>query len=310
MSILEPSNQKKIFVLNNYLLDLIRLYKSKILPNKILLSGQKGIGKSTLAYHFINYVLSEDSEYKYDLENFEINVKSRTFKTIQNKSNPNLIIIDIISEKKTIEINQIRDLIINLNKSSFNDKPRFVLIDNIELLNISSVNALLKILEEPNKNIYFILINSNKKIAKTLLSRCINFKINITNKDCLEVSNKLLNGNLDAYVNKDLVNYYFSPGTIYNLVKFANNYKYDLKEHDLQSFLRLLISEKLYKKDLFMKNMIFYFLESYFQKINLTFTLKINEKYSYFLKRISDTRNFNLDEESLFMEFEEEVLNG
>ena len=46
------------------------------------------------------------------------------------------------------------------------------------------------------------------------------------------------------------------------------------------------------------------------QKINLTFTTKINEKYSYFLKRISDTKNFNLDEESLFMEFEEEVLNG
>ena len=310
MSNLESSNQKKIFVLNDYLLDLIKLYKSKILPSKILLSGEKGIGKSTLAYHFINYVLSEDSEHSYDLENFEIDVKSQTFKTIQNKSNPNLITIDIISEKKTIEINQIRDLIINLNKSSFNNKPRFVLIDNIELLNISSVNALLKILEEPNKNVHFILINSNKKIAKTLLSRCINFKINITNKDCLEVSNKLLNGNLDEYINKDLINYYFSPGFIYNLVKFANHYKYDLKEFDLQSFLKLLINEKLYKKDLFMKNMIFYFLESYFQKINLTFKTKINVKYSYFLKRIRDTRNFNLDEETLFMEFEEEVLNG
>ena len=36
---------------------------------------------------------------------------------------------------------------------------------------------LLKILEEPPKNIYFILINNNKKILSTLKSRCINFKI-------------------------------------------------------------------------------------------------------------------------------------
>ena len=65
-------------------------------------------------------------------------------------------------KKKNIDINQIRELITNLNKFSFNNKKRFVLIDNIELLNLNSVNALLKILEEPNDNINFILINNNK----------------------------------------------------------------------------------------------------------------------------------------------------
>ena len=59
-------------------------------------------------------------------------------------------------------------MILTLNKSSFNTKPRLVLIDNIELLNINSVNALLKIVEEPNDNIYFILINNNKKILPHL----------------------------------------------------------------------------------------------------------------------------------------------
>ena len=38
-----------------------------------------------------------------------------------------------------------------------------MLIDNIETLNINSINALLKILEEPNENINFILISNNKK---------------------------------------------------------------------------------------------------------------------------------------------------
>ena len=58
-----------------------------------------------------------------------------------------------------------------------------------------------------------------------------------------------------------------------------------------------------------MKYMIFDLIELYFRKISHSFSDRIYKKYSYFLKRISDTRNFNLDEESLFMEFNEEILN-
>ena len=76
MNIAEPFSQKKLFGINNHLLEFIRLYKTNNYPNKILLSGSKGIGKSTLAYHFINYVLSEDEHYKYDIDNFEINSES------------------------------------------------------------------------------------------------------------------------------------------------------------------------------------------------------------------------------------------
>ena len=140
-------------------MELIQLYEDNNLPNKILLSGQKGLGKSTLAYHLVNYVLSKDEEFTYDIKKFEINEKNHSFKTTLNKSNPNLNIIDISLEKKFIDISQIRELILNLNKSSFNKKPRFVLIDNVEFLNLNSVNALLKVLEEPTSNVHFILIN-------------------------------------------------------------------------------------------------------------------------------------------------------
>ena len=163
-----------------------------MLPNKILLSGQKGIGKSTLAYHFINYVLSKNEEFKYNVDDLEINTNNHSYKLSLNKSNPNLILVDVNVDKKMIDINQIRELISNLNKSSFNDKPRFVLIDNIEFLNINSVNALLKVLEEPNHNIFFILINNDKKVLPTLKSRCINFRISLSNEESLLVANNLL----------------------------------------------------------------------------------------------------------------------
>lgn len=310
MSYLEPINQTKLYGLEKYFTELVNFYKNGNYPNKILFSGQKGIGKATLAFHFINYVLTINDEKKYDIESYQINSESPEFKTINNKSNTNLITIDVNEDKKSIDINQIRELIINLNKSSFNKKPRFVLIDNIELLNINSINALLKILEEPNENINFILIHNNRKILSTLLSRCINFKISLSNNDYLKISNQLLNNDLNNLVSNELINYYFTPGEIYQLVQFSSENGYDLSNIDLKNFLKILINDTQYKKNNFINNMMYSLMEFYFRKLNQSFSKLLNEKYSYFIKRISDTKTYNLDKESLFMEFNEEILDA
>ena len=55
---LKPSTQTYLFAHNALLDELIDLYNKNRLPNKIILSGEKGIGKSTLSYHLINSVLS------------------------------------------------------------------------------------------------------------------------------------------------------------------------------------------------------------------------------------------------------------
>jgi DNA polymerase-3 subunit delta' len=310
MTLIEPINQIRLFGLEKYFSEIINLYENDKLPTKILFSGLKGLGKSTLSYHFINYALSKNEDYAYNYNNFEINPKNHSFKTILNKSNPNFILIDVEPDKKFIDINQIRRLINNLNKSSFNTKPRFILIDNIEYLNLNSINALLKILEEPSKNTHFILINNDKKILPTLLSRCINFKINLSNQETLIVAEKLLDGKLDNFINKDLINYYVSPGNIYNLSIFGMNNKFDLANTNLKEFLNSLIDNKHYKKNNLTRFMIFDLIELYFNKINNSFSSKVSDKYSYFLKRISDTSMFNLDDESLFLEFKENILNG
>ena len=310
MNDLKPINRIKLFGLDNFFFEFVNLFEKNNLPNKILLSGQKGLGKSTLAYHFINYVLSKNEEFGYDIKNFEININNRSFKTTINKSNLNLFLIDTDPEKKTIDISQIRNLISNLNKSSLNTKPRFVLIDNVEFLNTNSVNALLKIIEEPNHNVHFILINNDKKVLPTLSSRCINFKIYLNYEDILTISNKLLDGKLNETINKDLINYYLTPGNIYNLAKFGENNKYKLIDLDLKNLLKLIIKENHYKKDLLIKDFVYDLVEFYFRKINFNFSSNLYKKYSYFLKRISDTKRFNLDQESLFIELEEEILNG
>ena len=307
---LNPTNQ--LFLYNHYfeLTNFINLYKNQKLPNKILLSGEKGIGKSTLAYHIINYILSIDEDHSYDLKNFKINPENKSFKLIFNNSNPNFITIDIEEDKKSIDINQIRNLILSLNKSSFNKKPRFVLIDNIELLNVNSVNALLKILEEPNDNIYFILINNNKKILPTLKSRCLNFNVHLTSNQSIDITNKILDENCPDLIHEEILNYYSTPGSILNLLDFANKNDLDLKEINLKELIKKIIMDRKYKKDQFIKYLLYSLIEIYF-RINVSVKdIKLLKIQNYFLKKINNTKIFNLDDESLFMEFEDRVLNG
>ena len=308
--ILEPIFQKNLYELDIYLLEFIRLYENNKLPNKILLSGDEGLGKSTLAYHIVNFILSRNEKLNYDHNKFQISPENRSYKLIVNGSHPNFTLIDTINEKKNIDISQIRDLISNLNKSSFNNKERFVIIDNIENLNLNSINALLKILEEPPTNTFFILINNNRFILPTLKSRCINYKIFLNYESVIKVTNKLIGDDIFNYINVDLLNRYSTPGKLYKLIKFFETNKYNLKDYELNGFLRLIIKENLYKKDKFIKNISFEYLQFFFRKNMTSVKSKTFDFYNYFIKRINDTKKFNLDEESLFAEFEYKVLNG
>ena len=307
---LNPVSQLFLYGHHSEFNNFIKLYKKKKLPNKILLSGEKGIGKSTLGYHIINYILSIDEDDSYDVKNFIINPDNKSFKLILNKSNPNFILIDIEDDKKNIDINQIRNLILTLNKSSFNTKPRFVLIDNIELLNINSVNALLKILEEPNDNIYFILINNNKKILPTLKSRCLNYNIHLTSNQSFDITNKILGENFIDSIHEQMLNNYGTPGSILNLLDFANKNDFDLREINLKDLIKKIIKEKKYKKDQYIKHLLYSLIEVYFRKNVSVKNINLLKIQNYFLKKILNTKIFNLDDETLLMEFEDMVLNG
>ena len=307
---LNPLTQINLFEHKEVFNQLYKLSKNDTLPNKILLSGEKGIGKSTLAYHLINFELSKNEEHPYDYENNKINPDNKSYKLILNKSNPNFYLIDVLEEKKKIDINQIRELIINLNKSSFNNKKRFVLIDNIELLNLNSINALLKILEEPNENINFILINNNKRVLPTLKSRCLNFKVFLTKDQSIRIVNQLLNDDINTIINNKLFDYYTTPGKLFKLIKLSEEYHLDLVNFDLNTTLTTIIKNKIYKKDKSIIEIIYSFIELYFRNNISSKNINLLKSYHYFLEKINNTRTYNLDEETLFMEFEDKILNG
>ena len=305
--IYRPENQLILFGLKKFLNELIYLYEQKKLPNKILLSGQKGLGKCTMAYHLINYALSEGEEFSYNTNQNEINPLNRSYKLIQNNSNTNFDLIDVSSDKRSIDIDQIRKLIQKLKTSSFNNKPRFILIDNIDYLNKNAINALLKILEEPSKNVFFILINNNKKVLATLKSRCLDFKIFLDNKESQSICKKILGKDFSDQINNELLDYYSTPGKILNLIEFSESNSIDLKDMKLGDFLTLVIDKSYYKKDSQIKFFIYDFFELFLTR---KFSSKHLDFREYFLKQMNNIKKFNLDEESLFIEFRNKLLNG
>ena len=309
---LKSSNQKQLFSYKNTFLDIVNLYNQKKLPNKILFSGPKGIGKATFAYHLINYIFSKDEESNYDIDKLQINDSNKSFKLILNQTHPNFHLIDLLDEKKIIEISQIRNMINYANKSAFNNKERIVLIDNAENLNLSSSNALLKIIEEPNENVFFILIfDNNRKIIETIKSRCLKFNLFLTFDECLDTTNKIIGNNIYQIVNKDLINHYSTVGDLVNLVNFSSSSKMSLLELNLKDFLINLIDEKYYKKNIYIKKNIYKYIEYYLLKLMYLnkSKKKINSLYRNFINKIYNLQKFNLDEESFFIEFNKIIFN-
>ena len=308
-----PSENTQLYGMNNFFNEIITLHNKKKMPTKILLSGKKGLGKSTLAYHIINYILSTNEKFEYDSRKLIINKDNRSYKLLQNKTHPNFYLVDLLSNKKNIDVVQIREMINYTNKSTFNNMSRFILIDNIENLNKNSVNALLKIIEEPNKGVFFILINNSEKyILPTLKSRCLTFKISLTFDDSMLISNQILNENIFNLVNHDLINYYNTPGEVINLINFSKDKKINLKDYTLVSFLNLLIDNGYYKKNKSIKTLLINFIELFFLKEYKLSKSKnsLLSFYHMFIDKIHNTEKFNLDEESLFLEFKSKLLNG
>ena len=308
---LKPSENTQLHGMNYFFNEIIKLYNEKKMPTKILLSGKKGLGKSTLAYHIVNYFIVLFLVKIITIN--PINKENRSFKLLKNNSHPNFYLIDLLNDKKNIDVAQIREMITYTNKSTFNNMARFILIDNIENLNKNSVNALLKIIEEPNENVFFILINNNEKyILPTLKSRCLTFKINFTFDQSIHISNKILNENIFDLINHDLINYYNTPGEIISLISFSKENSIDLRDYTLVSFLNLLIDNGYYKKNKFAKNLLVNFIELFFLKEYKLSNAKnsLINFYHIFITKIHNTEKFNLDEESLFLEFKSKLLNG
>ena len=308
---MNPSSQKQLIGFNSLFSNIAINFNNNNLPNKILLSGKEGIGKSTFAYHLTNYILSKNEDFTYELSNNEINENNNSYKLIRQNTHPNFFKISLSPDKKNIEIQQIKDMINFSNKSSFYNKSKIVIIDNVESLNPSSSNALLKTLEEPNNNILFLLIyNNHFSLPETIKSRCIEFKLNLQKKETSIIVNKILGENIYDNFSEDFLNLNLSPSFYLNFYEFCNQNEIDYSNIIIEDLLKLVLIKKMYNKDVYIKKNIKLFIEILFKKkYLLTKSKLIFDKFSYFNLKYNDVKNFNLDFETFMLEFNSMILN-
>jgi DNA polymerase-3 subunit delta' len=151
--------------------ELLGMIHENRLPHGILLSGAKGIGKATLAYHVARYLLQGAEG------DFALDPASSVFRQVMAGSHPDIIVVTQDKEgdddfDKEIPAEKARALVHFFHQKPMLGKWRVAIIDSIDELNHKGANSLLKILEEPPADCLLILITHNiAKILPTIRSR-------------------------------------------------------------------------------------------------------------------------------------------
>ncbi len=144
----------------------IKLLENSITKDRLshayLFEGEKGTKKyDTALYLAMKLLCTEDDKPCGECHNC---------RRIKHGTHPNVYTVEPI--KNSIRKQQITDLQIEFSKTSVEAGPKVYIIKNIELINPSAANSLLKFLEEPFPETHAILTTENSsRILPTIMSR-------------------------------------------------------------------------------------------------------------------------------------------
>ena len=195
-------------------------------------------------------------------KNVQIDLEKKKIKRlIDNFQHPDIEIINRNNEN--IKIDEVREIIYSSIESSFNSPKKIFILCGIENLRKESSNALLKILEEPPKNVYFILLSRTLNIIPTIKSRTIKFHLSGMNNEELGVSKEI---------------YYFFDGNENDILEFKRQ---KLSLDDIQFQINTV--EDILQIVTEMKN---YVSGEFAVKNSLDLTIKYNKSIELIARRI------------------------
>jgi len=165
------------------------------LHHAFLIGGKEGVGKKEFSLLVSQLIFCKDK--------IEFNPcnECQACKLFNSSNHPDFYSIKMEEDKKKISINQIKELQTKFYESSFLGGNKIFLVELAEFLSNDAADSLLKILEEPPDNTYFIITSHRtKQLSATIRSRCSEIFIN--NPSAKEIEDWL---NQDSTSSHDLV---------------------------------------------------------------------------------------------------------
>ena len=183
-----PKNFKELIGHKIMVQTIINEIKSDKLPNAYLLTGIRGIGKTTTARLIAKAINC-----------------NKNFVEGEKCSNEEFCHCEEISKSKHLDvlemdaasrtgIDDVRELIESSKYNPTSAKYKIIVLDEVHMLSKQAFNGLLKTLEEPPPHLKFIFATTEvKKIPLTIISRCQRFDLHrVSIKDLLENLEKIL----------------------------------------------------------------------------------------------------------------------
>ena len=209
------------------------IYKKHLSP-AYLFSGPEGVGRKKTAKVFIRNILEKNLE------------SEETIRKIENNNHPDLLWIEpsyllqgkpvpqgkakleslSIKSSPIIRLSQIKEIIEFLGKKPLEAERSIVIIEDIEKMNESAANALLKTLEEPNTGLFILITQRPEKLLSTIRSRCqiVPFmRLNNEKINLIIQKSKVLpeTHNITNQKNQELLSFsYGSPGKYFSNVQY------------------------------------------------------------------------------------------
>ena len=182
--------------------EVLSAFEKEVKQNKIsasyLFYGDKRVDLLFYALEFSKMVMTKDIEDEEEKKSIE--------KKIENLQHSD---IEVINRKnENIKIDEVRELIYDAIESAYSSPKKIFILCGIENLRKESSNALLKILEEPPKDVYFIFLARSLNIISTIKSRTIKFHLEGASNEELGVSKEI---------------YYFFDGNENNIKRYKEN---------------------------------------------------------------------------------------
>jgi DNA polymerase III subunit delta' len=160
---------------------LVAAYRGGRMPHGLLLIGQKGIGKATLAYRLARFVLANPNPVASEVQaatSLAVDPAHPVARRIAAQGHGDLLVLERTPNERgvlrqQIAVDDIRRTIAFFGSTAGEGGWRIAIVDAVDELNRFGANALLKVLEEPPRRSLLLLVcHSAARVLPTLRSRC------------------------------------------------------------------------------------------------------------------------------------------